>query len=708
MCFYQYLLAFVLLCIPAMPIVWVKIAFAKKQASLLRQYQTSRVANRPFKPRSRLLFAATLFVSLAGCGQSQPADMDADEHGFTAPTSHTLAANKRVTEILPFDDKQDYEDATRGLIAAPESLAIKSPASSEYIWNRDAFDFVDQSAAPGSVNPSLWRQAQLNNKTGLFKVTDGIYQLRGFDLANLTIIEGERGWILLDPLTNAETAKVALEFARSHLGEKPVTAIMFSHSHVDHFGGVAGALEYADENLRIIAPQGFIEEATSENVMAGVPMQRRASYMYGKYLPKSVRGHVDTGLGKEPAFIGHIGIAEPTDIVTTTGQTLVVDGVEFVFQNAAGSEAPAELTFYLPQFKAYCGGEVLSRTMHNLYTLRGAKVRDALKWAHYIDEAKDLFAEAEVYFGTHHWPLWGSDRIQEFLTSQRDIYKYLHDQTMRMASWGATPTEIANQISMPESLATKFYNRGYYGTPMHNSRAVYQAYFGWYDGNPANLHPLPEAEAGKKFVDYMGGADQILSKAQGDFDNGEYRWVAQVLNKLVFAEPSNDAAKQLLAKAYDQLGYQAESGPWRDVYLSAAYELRHGKTEQGAELSNALELMREIPMDKFFESMAARLDAEKVDGENTTVVFEFPEKDEVYTLWLSNSVLHHKQGAIDTADATLRISHELFLKVIIGTASLKEVLFGDEISVTGSRLKLLGLLSAIEQPDGTFALVTAD
>jgi len=313
-----------------------------------------------------------------------------------------------------------------------------------------------------------------------------------------------------------------------------------------------------------------------------------------------------------------------------------------------------------------------------------------------------------VYFGTHHWPLWGNQNIREFMIAQRDMYKYLHDQTMRMASWGATPNEIANAIEMPSSLQARFASRGYYGTPQHNAKAVYQGYFGWYDGNPANLHPLPETEAGEKFVDYMGGADAILEKAQQDFADGEYRWVAQVLNKLVFAEPNNDAAKALLAKTYDQLGYQAESGPWRDVYLSAAYELRHGAPEEGLNMSNALELMREIPREKFFESMAARLDPTKVDGKDTKVVFNFSDLGESYTLWLSNNVLHHKAGRDDDADATISLTHELFLQMALGNAGLKDTLFGDDLQLTGSRLKLLGLLSAVEKPDGKFAIVTPE
>lgn len=654
------------------------------------------------------IVALSSMALLAACGSSQMAtEQGADEHGFTAPTQHTLEANQKVAERLPLADQTDYEDAARGLIASPESLIVKN-SNGENVWNHDAFSFIEGAEAPASVNPSLWRQAQLNHKAGLYKVTEGIYQIRAYDLANLSIIEGDQGWILVDPLTSQETAKAAIDFAREHLGEKPVTGIIFTHSHIDHFGGVDGVMEYAADDVRIIAPVGFMEEATSENVMAGVPMQRRAGYMYGRYLPRSPRGHVDTGLGKEPPFVGSIGIKEPTDIVTETGQTITVDGVEIVFQNAPGSEAPAELTLYLPESKTFCGGEVVSRNMHNLYTLRGAKVRDALKWAAYIDEALHLFGDAEVYFGTHHWPLWGNDNIREFMIAQRDMYKYLHDQTMRMASWGATPNEIANAIEMPKGLQQRFASRGYYGTPQHNSKAVYQGYFGWYDGNPANLHPLPESQAGEKFVDYMGGADAILEKAEADFADGEYRWVAQVLNKLVFAQPDNGAAKALLAKAYDQLGYQAESGPWRDVYLSAAYELRHGGPAEGMKLDNAIALMREIPREKFFASMAARLDVDKIDGKDTKVVFNFTDLGESYTLWLSNNVLHHKEGNDEDADAAISLTHELFLKMALGNAGLKDTLFSDDLQLTGSRLKLLGLLSAIEKPDGTFAIVTPE
>ncbi|MFT7127144.1 MAG: alkyl sulfatase BDS1-like metallo-beta-lactamase superfamily hydrolase [Arenicella sp.] len=648
-----------------------------------------------------------LAAVLSACGQQFVPEQGADEHGFTAPSEHTVVSNIAVAESLPLADQQDFEDAKRGLIAQADSLKLVRADDGRTVWNMDAFGFLNANA-PASVNPSLWRQAQLNSIHGLFKVADGIYQVRGYDLANLSIIEGDKGWILVDPLTSKETAKAAIDFARQHLGEKPITAVIFTHSHIDHFGGIDGVMAYAADDLRLIAPVGFMEEATSENVMAGVPMQRRASYMFGRRLPRSERGHIDTGLGKEPPFTGSIGIQEPTEIIDETGQRLVVDGVEIVFQNAPGSEAPAELTFYLPKQNAFCGGEVVSRNMHNLYTLRGAKVRDALKWSNYIDEALQLFGRSDVYFGTHQWPMWGNESIRDFMKSQRDMYKYLHDQTLRMASWGATPNEIADSITMPPELQSRFASRGYYGTPMHNSRAVYQRYFGWYDGNPANLHPLPETQAGKKFVDYMGGADAIIDKAQADYEDGQYRWVAQVLNKLVFAESGNHAAKNLLAKAYDQLGYQAESGPWRDVYLSAAFELRHGGPEDGVSLADAVDLVRSIPLDKFFDSMAARINPDKVEGKKTKVVFTFSDLGESYSLWLENSVLHHKVGRMENADAELTLTHELFVKMVTGEARISDTLLSDDMNISGSHLKLLGFLTSIEKPEGKFAIVTPE
>jgi alkyl sulfatase BDS1-like metallo-beta-lactamase superfamily hydrolase len=577
------------------------------------------------------------------------------------------------------------------------------------VWDQTAYAFIEGDP-PASVHPSLWRQAKLNNIHGLFKVTDGIYQIRGFDISNMTVIEGESGWIIVDPLTVKETATRAFAFARKHLGDKPVRALLFTHSHIDHFGGVEGVLSALDagaKGVQVIVPAGFTEEAISENVMAGVAMQRRAGYQYGRYLARSSRAHIDTGLGKEPPRGGLVGIPKPTDFVDRTPQRMTIDGVRFVFQYTPESEAPAEFTFYLPDKKAFCGAELVSRNMHNIYTLRGAKVRDALKWSNYIDEAIELFGEAEIYFASHHWPLWGNSEIVDFLEKQRDTYKCIHDQTLRMANAGMTAREIAEAIELPESLRTTFSSRGYYGTLKHNAKAVYQWYFGWYDGNPANLDPLPPEEAGKKYVAFMGGAAAVLEKAQSAYDNGEYRWVAQVLNHLMFAEPDNSTGRVLLAKTYDQLGYRAESGPWRDVFLSAAYELRHGAPRKGTDLSDALDLLRQIPLPRFFDSMAARINGPQAEGKNMTVNVVFTDRDESYALELANAALHHRREAPRSdANVTVRLTHEFFLKMIIGNVNLREIVFSDDLNVDGSRVDLLSFLMLLDTPDGRFDVVT--
>jgi alkyl sulfatase BDS1-like metallo-beta-lactamase superfamily hydrolase len=655
---------------------------------------------------ARRLPCLLLPLLLAAC--AKPAgDGQADEQGHTAPTAATRKANAAVLEELDFADTRDFEDARHGLIASDPALAIAGPDQAP-VWNMPAYAFI-KGEAPDSVNPSLWRQAQINNIHGLFKVTDGIYQLRGYDLSNMSIIEGESGWIIVDPLTAQETASHAIAFARQHLGDRPIVAVIFTHSHVDHFGGVLGLLgaeQARQRKVRVIAPTGFMEEATSENVIAGITMVRRAMYMYGKPLAPSPRGHVDTGLGKGPAF-GTVGILEPTEIVDRTGQELTIDGVRFMFQNAPGSEAPAEMTFYLPGRRAFCGAEVVSHNMHNLYTLRGAKVRDALRWSGYIDEMLGLYGDAEVYFASHHWPIWGRERIHEFLESQRDTYKFIHDQTVHLALQGYTSREIAEKIELPHSLRRTFSSRGYYGTLRHNAKAVYQFYFGWYDGNPANLNPLPPEDAAGKYVEFMGGAKAVLEKAQKSFDDGDYRWAAEVLNHLVFAEPENTKAKALLAMTYDQLGYQSESGPWRDVYLTGAYELRHGPPEKTLDLSSSLGMLRQTPVPRFLDAMAVRLKAADAEGKEYTVNLVLTDRNESYVLRLKNSVLHHSAGNPDPkADVTLRVTHELYLKMLTGTAGLKDTLMSDDLQVEGSRLDLIRFFALFEKPEGTFNIVT--
>jgi len=651
----------------------------------------------------RPLCLSLLCALLLACQQKAPTDSSLGAQGNTPATEATIQANAKVRQVLNLGDQQDFEDARRGLVAAPEALTVAGPNQS-MVWDMPSYAFI-QGEAPDTVNPSLWRQATLNNIHGLFKVTEGVYQLRGFDLSNMSIIEGKTGWIIVDPLTTKETAAAAIAFAREHLDDKPIAAIIFTHSHIDHFGGVLSVLGAGPET-EIIAPVGFMEEATSENVIAGATMSRRSMYMYGSQLEHTDRGHIDSGLGKQPAF-GSPGIAAPTRIIDTTGETLTIDGVEFVFQNAPGSEAPAELTFYLPQLKAFCGAEVVTRLMHNLYTLRGAKVRDARKWSHYIDEAITLFPDAEVYFGSHLWPLWGNDRIIDLMKKQRDGYKYIHDQTLRLASQGYTPREIADALDLPEPLRTNFSNRGYYGTLKHNAKAVYQMYFGWYDGNPANLDPLPEVETAKHYVAMMGGADTILEQAQADFDQGEYRWVAELLNHLVFAQPDNQAAKALLAQTYDQLAYQSESGPWRDEYLTGALELRRGAPKAGLSIANAGDLIDKTPVDQFFELMAVMLNGPKADGKNYTLNIEFTDLGKTYVLQLENAVLHQHEGSpAADANATVRITHPLFVKMLTGKAGIRDILFSDEVSVEGSKLDLLQFFALLDRPNEAFDIVT--
>jgi alkyl sulfatase BDS1-like metallo-beta-lactamase superfamily hydrolase len=651
--------------------------------------------------------AISLILGITGCDQVAH-DPSADAQGHTAPTASTIEANAKVAKTLPLSDRQDFDDAQRGLIARMAVLRVEG-VSGQAIWDMPAYDFI-QGQAPDSVNPSLWRQESLNNLHGLFKVTDGIYQLRGFDLANITIIEGQTGWIVVDPGTAVETAKKAWTFASKHLPKRPVVAVIFTHSHIDHFGGVMGLLEASGtdpEKIRIIAPEGFMAEATSENVLASATMGRRAVYMYGKQLARSERGHVGSGLGKSPAF-GTVSILQPTESIDQTPQEKLIDGLPFIFQNVPDSEAPAELVFYLPRQKALCGAELLSRNMHNLYTLRGAKVRDALKWSRYIDEAIALFGDSEVFFASHHWPMWDNTRIIEYMKAQRDTYKYIHDQTIRLAGRGLTPSEIAQEIKMPESLRNNFSSRGYYGTVKHNARAVYQAYFGWYDANPANLDPLPPEESATRYVELIGGAEELMTQAQSSFDQGEYRWVAELLNHLVFAQPDNNDAKSLLARTYDQLGYQSESGPWRDVYLSGAYELRHGAaTEPGLDMRSALGLLKETPLPRFFDAMAVMLNGPEADGVDMSVNLRFTDIGESYILTIENAVLHHRASEPnDSTSVSIDISHQLFLRMLTGQAGLKETLMGKDLKVEGSRLDLLRFFSLFESAPKSFNIVT--
>nr|WP_316641488.1 alkyl sulfatase dimerization domain-containing protein [uncultured Roseateles sp.] len=620
----------------------------------------------------------------------------------------TLAANAQMARELPLADQQDFEDARRGFIARPSGQILG--ADGEVLVDFNAFNFVE-GKAPDTVNPSLWRHAALNAQIGLFKVVDGIYQLRGFDIGNMTLVEGKTGWIVVDTLTARESASAALAFARQHLGNRPVSAIVFTHSHIDHFGGVLGvatAEEVAARKIPVVAPEGFMEEATSENVMVGTAMGRRSGYQFGKDLERSAKGLVDTGLGKNVAY-GSLGILPPTQLITGATQELTLDGVRFVFHNVPGAEAPAELTFSLPELKAYGGAENLAQTMHNLLPVRGAKVRDALRWSQYMQQALDQVSAsgAEVYFGQHNWPIWGRERIAAFITQHRDVYKYTHDQTVRLINAGLTPREIAEQIRLPPSLQAHFGARGYYGDLRHNVKAVYQHYLGAYDGNPANLDPLPPQESAKRYLALIGGADKAVAAAQEAFDKGEFRWAAELLNQAVFGAPEHKGAKDLLARTYEQLGYQSEASTWRNSYLTAAHELRNGPPAKGVNRAAFIEMLAQTPTERFLEAMAAGLNGPKAEGMNLTINLVLSDSKEAYVLWIENAVLHHRRADPQAdANATLTLTKPIFVKMMAGTAGVKDTLLSDDLKIAGSKIDLLRFFSLIDKAPGTFAIVT--
>ncbi|WP_085604938.1 MULTISPECIES: alkyl/aryl-sulfatase [unclassified Pseudomonas] len=649
------------------------------------------------KPTLYTIIALTL-VSLGGC-DNKPSAAAGDA------TPATAAVIQASIKGLDLSDNRDMEDAQRGFIARPTGKILG--ADGNVLIDFDAYRFVE-GQAPATVNPSLWRHAMLNAQIGLFKVRDGIYQLRGFDIANMTLIDGQTGWIVVDPLTSRESAAAALAFAREHLGNKPVTAIIFTHDHADHFGGVLGitsSSEVAQRNIPIVAPAGFMEEATSENILAGPAMARRSMYQFGKNLTPGATGIVDTGLGKNVAY-GSMGILPPTQIIDQPVQPLVLDGVSFVFHNKPGAEAPAELTFSIPALKAYGGAELLAQTMHNLLPIRGAKVRDALRWSDYTQIALDELGDTEVYFGQHNWPIWGNERIREFITKHRDVYKYLHDQTVRLMNAGYTPNEIADKIQLPDSLASYFGTRGYYGDLRHNVKAIYQMYLGAYDGNPAHLNPMVPKESAKRYIELMGGNAKVVDAARVAYDKGEYRWVAELLDQAVLAKPDDTAAKELLARAYEQMGYQAESATWRNSYLTAAMELRNGPPAKGVKRSDLIELMKQTPTERFLEAMAASLDGPAADGKNWTFNLVLTDTNESFVLWIENAVLHYRKGpSAANANATLTVTKDLFVQLLGGTAGLKETLTSDDLKVDGSKVDLVRFLGLLEKAPGNFAIV---
>ncbi|MBW1708511.1 MAG: MBL fold metallo-hydrolase [Deltaproteobacteria bacterium] len=623
-------------------------------------------------------------------------------------TDHTVKANAAILKELPIEDRRSFENAKRGFLASLDSVTITNKDGRK-IYDLSDLAFL-KGEAPQTANPSLWRQAQLNALYhGLFEVVDGIYQIRSFDLANMTIIRGETGWIVIDPLASAEASKTALELANTHLGERPVVAVIITHSHPDHYLGILGVVDAKDVaggKVVVVAPQHFVKETVSESVLAGTAMQRRAIYMYGLRLPHSPQGFISNGLGAEISR-GTVGFIVPTDIVKETGETRVIDGIEIEFQMTPDSEAVSEFVFYFPQFKALCMSEITSHHLHNIYTPRGAQTRDALAWANQINESIELFGDRlEVQFASHHWPTWGREAAVDYLKTQRDLYKYIHDQTLRLANHGYTRDEIAEQLRLPDSLAKNFSNRDYYGTVSHNVKAVYTKYLGYFDGNPANLNPLPPAAAGSRYVEYMGGAEAIMTKARDSFDKGEYRWVAQVMNHVVMAEPDNAKARAFLADTYEQLGYQSESGPWRNFYLSGALELRQGVPDIPPGVMNAGTL-KGIPIENVFQALAVRLNGPKAAEKRFAFNLDFTDIGKTYLMTVDNAVLNSFEDAQSpNPNAKLSMSSLDFKFMMLGHTKAENLMADGKLTLEGDATAFAEFAGLFDQFKRLFPIVT--
>lgn len=626
-------------------------------------------------------------------------------------TDTTAAANATFAADLPLDDPADRARVRHGRIGGLDRLVVHHDATGQAILDTADWDFLDDEAAPPTVNPSLWRQARLNREHGLYEVATGVYQVRGYDISNLTLVEGATGWIVIDPLTSTETARAAMVLVRSHLGDRPVNAVIYTHSHLDHFAGLAGVIDLDDLAARgvpIVAPVGFLAEAVAENVIAGPAMGRRSGYMYGGLLPRGPEGQVDCGLGRSiPA--GSISLVGPTHEITATGEEMELDGVRIVFQLTPDAEAPAEMMFHFPDLRVLCVAENCTSVMHNLYTLRGAQVRDALAWSKYIDEALHLFGDAtDVAVASHNWPRVGADDVRHYLRTQRDTYRFLHDQTMRLANRGLVMTEIAEELELPPSLAREFGNRGYYGTVSHNAKAVYQRYLGWFDGNPANLHPLPPEPAARRYVEYMGGADAVLARARQDFEAGDYRWVAQVVNHVVFADPDNAAARELQADALEQLGFQAESGPWRNFYLSGAQDLRRPRRDAPPAAGpgrQAGALLRGVTVEMVFDLLGVRLDGVRADGEELAIGWVFPDLDERWTLRLENCALSARPVLADDVTVTVTMARATLTDVLSDPTSIGAAVESGSLTIDGDAGAIGRLFALLEQPQPGFAIV---
>jgi alkyl sulfatase BDS1-like metallo-beta-lactamase superfamily hydrolase len=650
-------------------------------------------------------------------------------------SAHTRAALADASKDLPFEDRQDFEDAQRGLIARSPSLVLREERG-RTVWDMDSYAFLGTPAvtergtprnvpedpggissgeacprAPDTVHPSLWRVAQLNGMHGLFEVVPGIYQVRGYDISNVTFVEGRSGVIVIDPLVSTECAAAALSLYRGHRGEREVSAVIYTHSHVDHFGGVKGVVSEDSVDAGLVpvwAPSGFLEHAVSENVLAGTAMARRAGYMFAPGLARGPRGQVDAGIGKTISS-GSITLIPPTHEVTHTGQEEEIDGVRFYFQLVPDSEAPAEMNFSFPDRRVLCVAENAVQCMHNVLTPRGAPVRDALRWSKYLAEAIELFgANSDVMFAQHQWPRWGKERVIEHLARHRDMYRYLHDQTLRLAGRGLTPTEIAAEVRLPPSLERTWSCRGYYGTVSHNVRAVYQRYLGFFDGNPAHLDPHPPVEAGRRYVDLAGGIDSLLAHARGAYARGDYRWVAEVCSHAVFADPTRTDARELHAQALEQLGYQAESAVWRNLYLVGAHELRDGPppAPKGRRVASA-DVAKALSIEQLWDAMGARLDGPRAWDVRIVLAWDFTDAGEHWTVSVENGALSSIRGRVaPDADATITLTRTAFDAVLLGEGDGAALFASGAIAVAGDGAKLGEFLGLLDDGDPAFAIVT--
>jgi alkyl sulfatase BDS1-like metallo-beta-lactamase superfamily hydrolase len=605
--------------------------------------------------------------------------------------------NDKTIAGLPFDDTTDFEDARRGLIGRLDPCVIRA-ADGRVVWDNDSYAFLD-GPAPETVHPSLWRQSQLNAIQGLFEVVPGIYQVRGLDLSNVTFVEGDTGVLVIDPLISTETAAAALGLYRAHRGDRPVVGVAYTHSHVDHFGGVKGVVSEDDVRAgrcTIIAPDGFMEHAVAENVYAGAAMTRRAAYMYGAALARGPEGQVGAGLGQTTS-VGTVSLIAPTDSIVATGETRTVDGIRLEFQLTPGTEAPAEMNILFPDRSALCMAENATHTLHNILTLRGALVRDPRVWARYITEAIDLWgARMDVVFASHHWPTWGRERATRFLSEQRDLYAYLHDQTLRMLNQGLNGAEIAEVMTMPPALERAWHARGYYGSVSHNVKAIYQRYMGWYDGNPARLWQHTPEEQATRYVAAMGGIDAVVAKAQEAADDGDLRWAAELLDRAIFADPSHAGARALQADTLERLGFGCENGTWRSAYLAGATELRHGSF--GTPVSTSGDVLRALSPVQVFDAIAIRVDGPRAWGEALSIGIELTDRGESYRLDLRNGVLVHRQAPADGADVVLRMPAAGLVGVLAGRM--------EGIAVEGDPSVLGRLMAVLDTPDPDFAIVT--